>query len=102
MHKPLYVEAVQVTSQNMVEVAEWCGGTVQTSEEKRPRKYILVATVRPMQERQTWAFAGNWVLKTPQGYKIYTNNSFMNGFIKVVEENIEFKMERILDRAGGA
>ena len=92
-HKPLFVEAVQVTRDNMAEVAEWCGGTLQVTEEEKPRKYILVATIRPNHERQTWAFMGDWVLKTDQGWKIYNKKSFSKGFDLVVEPEPRIHLE---------
>jgi len=83
-HVALYVEAVQVTAANLAEVAAWAGGTVQTDPEKQ--EYIKVATIRPLRDRQTQAYVGDWVLKTAVGLKVYTNKAFHRGFIAAPED----------------
>jgi hypothetical protein len=78
-HVPLYVQGVQITAENMAEVASWCAGSLQTDNEKK--QYIKVATIRPLRERQTMAYVGDWVLKTEVGLKVYTNKAFTRGFV---------------------
>jgi len=78
-HVPLYVEAVQVTADNMTDIAEWAGSTIQTDSDKQ--QFIKVATIRPLRDRQTQAYVGDWVLKTDVGLKVYTNKAFTRGFI---------------------
>lgn len=84
-HVPLYVNAVQVTAENMADVAAWCGGTIQTDAEKK--QFIKVAAIRPLRERQTQAYVGDWVLKTDVGLKVYTTKAFTRGFIHAPENN---------------
>lgn len=88
-HVPLFVQAVRVTDENMDEVAEWCDGIICAVEEdgKPPVDYIKVATIRPIRERQTQAFAGDWVLKTETGVKTYNNKAFNKSFIPAPEES---------------
>lgn len=82
------VQAVQVTSENMDAVAKWCGGDVKTSpkpdhdtvEGHVPEKFVKVRVYRPMGERQTMAFVGDWVLYAGKGYKVYTNIAFEKSF----------------------
>jgi len=78
-HVPLYVEAVQVTAENMAEVAEWCDSTLAVDDKKK--QYIKIGTIRPQHERQTMAYVGDWVMKTDVGLKTYTNKAFTRGFV---------------------
>lgn len=75
--KPFEVEAIQVTAENMDEVAQWCGGTVTTEGDT---KFIKVEIDRVLNERQTKAFIGDWVLKQNDSYKIYTSKAFRKSF----------------------
>ena len=69
MNKDFYflspVEVVKVTSQNLEEVAEWCGGSVQKTESRRvPGRmdsYVLVPT--PKDTNISWAFPGMFITK---------------------------------------
>ena len=83
--QPYNVEAVPVTAANMEEVAEWCGGDIRTMKkpgEAKPKKYIKVRVHRPLAEKQTQAFVGDWVLYAGTGYKVYTDNAFKKSFNK--------------------
>lgn len=83
--KPFSVQAVQVTRENMKDVAEWCGGTVETKTtptkngQKRER-FIKVPTTKPMNEKQTQAFATDWVLLSDKKFKVYTHRAFVHTF----------------------
>ena len=69
MNKQFYflspVEVVKVTSQNLEEVAAWCGGSVQETESRRVPgrmdKYVLVPT--PKDTNISWAFPGMFITK---------------------------------------
>lgn len=88
VHSPLYVDAVQVTSVNMDEVAKWCGGKVMNDEAgKVEESYIKVEVIRPQRLRQSQAFIDDWVLKTAKGYKVYTPRAFAKDFSLVVESD---------------
>lgn len=76
--KPFEVEAVQVTADNFEEVANWCQGEVVTN--SALDKHIKVRVLRVLNERQTQAFVGDWVLYAGTGYKVYTNKAFRNSF----------------------
>lgn len=82
---PFYVEAVQVTLDNMQDVTEWCGGELKRQVRNRSQvvQYIEVDVTNPMSERQAKAFVGNWVLKTNSGYKVYTERAFASCFKEV-------------------
>lgn len=79
--KPFYVDAVRVSEENIQEVAKWCNGEVQSSAEEG--LYIKVRVHRPLTERQTMAFIGDWVLFAGSGFKVYTPKAFDKSFEKV-------------------
>ena len=78
---PFEIEAVRVTNENIDEVAAWCKGEIQTEGDPLVgTRYIKVKVFKPMGERQTQAFVGDWVLFFNGGYKVYMNNSFVRSF----------------------
>lgn len=79
VRKPFNVEGIQVTLDNMAEVATWCGGTVVTPE-AGAAPYIKVNVARPLNERQTKGFAGDWILQAGGGFKVYTSKAFYASF----------------------
>lgn len=78
--KPFYVDAARVNEANMELVAEWCDGEIKTED---GRKYIEVKVYRPMTDRQTMAFVGDWVLSAGSGFKVYNSGAFDKAFEKV-------------------
>lgn len=81
------VSAVQVTSENMAAIAQWCKGEIRqgvtSRDELETNPYIKVKVHRPINERQTKAFPGDWVLETTTGFKVYPDKSFTTCFRKV-------------------
>ncbi len=85
---PFPVDAVQVTEDNLEEIASWAEGQVKTANrtvrdedgkatgKKEKASYIAIETHRPLNERQKRAFIGDWVLKSESGFKIYTAKAF--------------------------
>lgn len=94
---PLRVEAVQVTEENLREVAAWCGGKVRTNH-KTKQLFIRVDVLHPREPKHTRALVGNWILKSEMGYKIYSDSAFQNGYTLVENQvgaalnQIEFKV----------
>lgn len=83
--KPFVVDAVQVTAENMAEVAHWCNGEVRTVKESGVSsvigtQYVAVRVKRPLTARQTKAFAGDWVLASGPSFKVYTPGAFEKSF----------------------
>lgn len=81
--KSFPVEAVQVTPENIEEVAKWCAAEIHEDGEKEghlSRKYIKVRVAYPINERQTQAYLGDWVLKSGKSFKVYTNAAFEKSF----------------------
>jgi hypothetical protein len=81
--KPFHVDAVQVTEENMAQVAEWCNGEVRVDAAAGDAKHIHVRVSRPLNERQTKAYVGDWILYAGTGYKVYTNKAFAGNFESV-------------------
>lgn len=91
------IEAVQVTAENILEVAEWCQGTINNVNAhggKPPTMFIHVKVHHPLTERQTKAYIGDWVLFAGKGFKCYTNRAFQDQFDKVLELDEETKFEK--------
>lgn len=84
--KPFFVEAIQVTATNIPEVAAWCEGEL-LAEGKPPAQYIRVDVQRVMNDRQTKAYIGDWVLFANNSFKVYTDKAFKKSFelVPVVE-----------------
>jgi hypothetical protein len=80
---PFTIEAVEVTADNMKAVAKWCGGQIRTSGKRGIQKYIKVEVKRALNDRQTQAYIGDFVLKAGSGFKVYTPKAFSESFRKV-------------------
>src|SRR3954454_9702878 len=102
VRKPFAVEAIEVTPDNIRDVARWCGGKVKKaspgSEEWREHspQYIKVDVLKPLNDRQTRAYYGDWVLSSgrgPGGFKVYTPQAFSSSFEKEVD-----RMFSVLER----
>ena len=81
--KPFEVDAVQVTAENIEEVAKWCQGEL-TTDDGQP--CIKVRVLRALNPRQTMAFVGDWVLYAGTGYKVYIDRAFKKAFVEKTEE----------------
>jgi len=85
---PVVVQAIQITEQNMAEVAAWCKGEVRseivpTEEvqgEVRTRRYIKPKMYRAQQMKKNKGYAGDWVLKQGTNFKVYSDTAFVNGY----------------------
>ena len=77
VRKPFYIDAVQITALNLENVAKWVDGDVRTDDQGQ---YVKVRVHRPITDRQTKAYPGDWVLYAGTGYKVYTPKAFANSF----------------------
>lgn len=87
--KPLFGESIQVTDENMHELAEWAKGSVVVESRRgKPtgRQFIKVDVERPMNERQTKAFVTDWIVKVGNSLKVYPDSSYHNSFDEVEEK----------------
>lgn len=83
VRKPFHVSAVQVTHENLSEVAEWCQGAVDSEiKGSTQRRFVKVQVSRPLNVRQTQAFIGDWILKSEMGFKVYTQRAFETSFVE--------------------
>lgn len=82
--KAFEVEAVQVSEENIPDVAEWCDGEVIVDDKNPHRTHVKVKVKRPLNDKQTRAYFGDWVLLSESGYKVYTNRAFVNSFERIV------------------
>jgi hypothetical protein len=94
---PFTIQAVEVTADNMKAVAKWCGGQIRTSGKRGIQKYIKVDVKRALNDRQTMAYIGDYVLRAGSGFKVYTPKAFSESFRKVVEDMVHVA-ERMIDR----
>lgn len=77
IRKPFKIDAVQVAAANIQEIAKWVDGEIRTDD---LGQYVKVRVHRPLNDRQTKAYAGDWVLYAGTGYKVYTDKAFKNSF----------------------
>ncbi len=83
VRKPLVAEAVQVTEENIHEVAAWAKAeVVLESRHGRPtgREYIRVDVKMALNERQKKAYVNDWVVRIGTSYKVYKPESFTSSF----------------------
>jgi len=114
MNKQFYflspVEVVKVTAQNLEEVAEWCGGTVEETESRRVQgrmdKYVWVPT--PKDNSVSWAFPGMFVTKrlviTMKGelkatWAVFRRDYFEKNYFDSVKAATDATWEREFDEA---
>lgn len=94
---PFTIEAIEVTPENIKAVAKWCGGQIRTTGRRGIQKYIKVDVLRALNDRQTMAYIGDYVLKAGSGFKVYTPRAFKESFRKQVEHMMEVT-ERMVER----
>lgn len=88
VRNPLTVEAIQLTEANFLNVALWCGGRICDKHTEKPtdgivdpdNQYISIKTHNPINQKQSRAVVGDWILYTARGYKIYPNRAFKANF----------------------
>lgn len=89
--KPFHVSAVQIIAENMEEVAAWCAGEIRTGKkvvrdddnkviDRIEVSFVKVDVHRPLNERQTKGYVGDWVLLSESGFKVYTERAFEKAF----------------------
>jgi hypothetical protein len=94
VRKPLFVQAVQVTTENFEDAAKWCLGEIRNKSNlpegadmsDPSNRYIHVRVLNAKNPRQTRAFVGDWILYNDRGYKVYNDKAFRDQFEKVAEK----------------
>jgi hypothetical protein len=91
VRKPFEVDAVRVTDSNIEELAKWChGDLLAEGTDENPRPFIKVRVARALNERQTKAYPGDWILYAGTGFKVYTDKAFRKTFEEgSVQEPVE-------------
>jgi len=84
VRKPFNVDAKRVTSANLEELAELCGGTIQHDTKG---KCIEVPVKKVLDRSQRLAHPGDWLLKYQGGWKVYNNRAFRSSFDQVHESS---------------
>lgn len=83
VRKQFPVQAARVTPLNIEELAEFCGGRLMHDGEKDgqfSRDYIKVRVAFPLNEEQTKARVGDWLVKQGRNFKVYKDRAFRNTF----------------------
>lgn len=75
--KQFYVIAKEVKAENMQELANECRGRIKNVNGK---DYIKVPVKGAVNDRQEMAFAGDWLLLSDSGYKVYSDKAFKASF----------------------
>lgn len=83
MRKTFFVDAIRVTAENFEAVASWCGAEIITDD---GATHLKLDVIRPLNKRQTRAYAGDWILTSHSGYKIYNANAFSRCFVPAPNE----------------
>lgn len=91
--KPFLVDAVQVTAENMEEVARWCRGAVIGAADTPGDLFIRVKVHRPASPRQTEAHVDDWVLYAGTGFKVYNPIAFEKSFERAGEQHVSRSAE---------
>ena len=98
VRKTFYVDAVQVTAENMPDAAQWCDGEINFDEEGNPAtSFIKVRVKRPVNAKQTQAYIGDWILKSDAGFKVYTSRAFANSFVPAESDSEDRVVGNVFD-----
>ncbi len=99
------VEAVRVTTNNLEDIAEWCGGrVVDTPGYAEGRKHVQVPT-GPTGMGIARAHLGNWVtcLVKAKSFRVYKEKSFLEAFRSIMTETEKYaKVHEMLMRIRNA
>lgn len=87
--KPFLVEAVQVTKENMEDVAVWCEGRIITgvrNKNNNPVSECIKVRVQGAADvRHTQAFVGDWVVKSKTTFKVFNHKAFDQNFEPAID-----------------
>lgn len=88
---PFSVKAIQVTEENIVDVALWCGGEITYTEGEKSSA-IDVPVYNALSDAQARAQIGDWVLRseTRNGprWKVYRPHHFVRNFTEVRDNKL--------------
>lgn len=81
--KTFDVDAIQVTAENVREVAEWCDGRIKSSDPESYNDnqfYIEISVQMAHGTKREKAFIGDWVTRTDKSFKAYRRDAFAFAF----------------------
>jgi len=95
--KTFSVDAMQVTAENIFEIAEWCGGTVKGYDSvfDSPHVYVEVPVAMKNSFKRDKAFVGDWVTRTERSFKAYRNEAFKIAFEQNTPTDPEIRHEEV-------
>lgn len=88
---PFDVQAVQVTTGNIAEIAAWCNGTIHQGVKSL---YIKLEIPDAKSSVRQQAFPGDWILLSDQGYRIYTERALESNFVPKTAPRIDGGIRR--------
>lgn len=74
------VEAVQITEENIIDVAVWCGGKLYQSLEHFPKRYIAMRITSAARAHNVKAWAGDWITFAKGEFKHHKDKTFRQTF----------------------
>lgn len=82
VRRPFTVLGVQVTEENMQDVADWCDGRIFKTKDSAPFIRVPISAGNPKYSRtyRSRAFPSDWVLDSGKSFKVYTNKAFETAF----------------------
>lgn len=91
--KPFAVNAVQVTLQNIQEVAEWCNGTIEYRQTKMMNTtidlpFIVLKGLSNTRGQDPEAAFGHWVVELKGKFRTYKPQQFDSTFEEVVSPTL--------------
>jgi hypothetical protein len=96
------IKAIQITEENLAEVAEHVGTVVRIDEKRWGDKpHILLLTSHPEQHIQMHPlFVGDWLTETDKGFQRYKDSKFRVAFEpKPVDEEKRRRVTILVERA---
>jgi hypothetical protein len=97
VRKELIVKAVKVAEENMELVAQWCGGEICMTTDRR--FYVKVPVPKVVRESHSYAYVGHYVVFAGQSFKVFTEKNLVRTFdpkadaekLEIVEiENLDY------------
>lgn len=101
--KTFRVQAIQVTVENMAELADWCGGDKKVykpeasklSGDYRAGQWCIQVTIHRVAGRmiKTHAFAGDWITRLTEAnnFRVYPDKSFSMAFTEISSAEEKYK-----------
>lgn len=86
------VEAVRVTTTNLAEIAEWCGGRVVETRGYEPGRCHVQVPAGPDGKAIARAHVGNWVtcLDRMRSFRVYKEKSFLEAFRGIMSDTEKY------------